>query len=410
MPSASEPARRGAGDSASLFDAVLGPGEVCGGGGLALDGVPVSALLRPADAQAVADCLAIAARHGVALVARGSGTKLGWGNPPRAKSLVLLELARLDRVIDLSPAEGVASVGAGLRVSALAQRCAALGRRTLLDGLYPEASVGGTVAVDPLGCQSAPGRELRGDLLGLEVALANGTLTRCGGRVVKNVTGFDLPRLYCGSLGTLGVITAVTLRLRPEPALRRVLGRELREPAAALAAAQELLAARVPHAGLAVEPGGRLLWLLEGAPAEIEEYARRFPGESLEPGAWDGVRARRIAPLEPHEARLRLAARPSDVGQIAELIEACAGAAALELALPAAGALFARVPAEHIALLAAQAAQRGWLCSAEAAPLAWKEGADVFAPDPATLPLARALKQRFDPESVLAPGRFQGRI
>jgi glycolate oxidase FAD binding subunit len=396
--------------SASLFASVLRDTELADPVGLEIDGVPVFAVLRPETPAEVAACLGVASRHGVALVPRGGGTKLGWGNVPRAKSLAVLDVSGLCKPLDLLPEEGIATLGAGVRIGDFEREAAAIGRRALLDGLDPHATVGGTVASDPLGCEFGLERRLRMDLLGLEVALANGTLARCGGRVVKNVTGFDLVRLYCGALGTLGVITEVTLRLRPLPQCAEVYGRELPSVAAAIEVAQQLLAARIPHVGVAVEPGGRLLWRLEGSPDELALHQRRFAGEPLADAAWLQVRALRVAPAAPELARVRISARPSDVGVIAHFMQSWAGEGALGLVLPAAGTLFARVEVGLLPGLFEEGVRQQWLVFVESAPQSFKESGDVFAAAVETLPLARALKLRFDPEAILSPGRFQGRI
>jgi glycolate oxidase FAD binding subunit len=396
--------------SASLFASVLRETELADPAGMDIDGVPVFAVLRPETAAEVAACLGVASRHGIALVPRGGGTKLGWGNVPRAKSLAVLDVSRLCKPLDLLPEEGIATAAAGVRVADFARQAAAIGRRSLLDGLDPQATIGGTVASDPLGCEFTLDRRLRMDLLGLQVALANGTLTRCGGRVVKNVTGFDLVRLYCGALGTLGVITEVTLRLHPLPELCEVYGRELGTVADAISEAQQLLAARIPHAGVAVDPSGRLLWRLEGGREAVALYQRRFAGEALDLAAWEQVRARRVEPAPPQLARLRISARPSDVGVIAHFVQSWAGEGALRLALPAAGTVFACAEPASLAVLFEQAARQQWLVFVEAAPLSFKESGDVFGPATETLPIARAIKRRFDPEAILSPGRFQGRI
>jgi glycolate oxidase FAD binding subunit len=408
--SSSEGVPRSVRESAASFAALLDEDGVADPEGLELDGVPVAAVLRPRTAQQVADCLGAAARAGVAVVARGSGSKLHWGNQPIGKSLIVLDTRALAGPLELLPAEGIATVGAGVALAELAQRCAEIGRTTRLDGVHASATVGGTIASDALGCEFSLDRQLRGDLLGLEVALANGTLARCGGRVVKNVTGFDLVRLYCGSLGTLGVITEATLRIRPVPAQCELRMRALGDVNAALGAAQALRAARVAHAGVAVDRSGRLLWRLEGSAEELALERGRFAGEPAALEAWEEVRAERAAPVAADSAALRISARPSDTAQIAEWVQAHAGPGALRLALPAAGTVFAAVPADALETLFAEAAHGEWLLCAESAPLGFKEHGDVFGASPETRELCRAVKLRFDPESVLSPGRFVGRI
>jgi glycolate oxidase FAD binding subunit len=396
--------------SSSLFSEVLAPEQIVDPGDLALDGVPVSAILQPASAEQVAACLGLASRQGAAVIPRGGGTRLGWGNLPRARTVALLDLARLTQRLEIVADEGIATASAGVRAAELERQAVAAGRRTTLGAVREESTLGGVVASDPLGCDFTPDRSLRADLLGMEVALANGSLARCGARVVKNVTGFDLVRLYCGSLGSLGVITEVTLRLRPLPRARRVCMRTRADLRGALEVARQLAATRIPHAGVVAMPDGRLLWVLEGAEEEVDALAQRFPGDPAPPRAWEDVRELRVRQPDEGRACVRVSARPSDGLTIWERILTWASEAVAVLALPAAGTLLASCDPGSLPAILAGASTSGWAAFVESAPASFKTTGDVFGAAPALLPLARALKQRFDPEGVLSPGRFQGRI
>jgi glycolate oxidase FAD binding subunit len=327
--------------------------------------------------------------------------------------VVLLDVTRLELPFELDPEEGVGSFGAGVRVEAIERAARGAGQRILAPSLPVEATLGGVIAADPIEPERAPGRRFRNDLLGLEVALADGALTRCGGRVVKNVTGFDLVRLYAGSFGTLGLITRATLRLRPLPADTRSLARACGSPGEALGAARALLGAGVEPEGVAVLPeahGVRLLWMLEGRPAELEARAGRYPGDPVDAGEWRGVAAR-VADREPARtgtAHLRIGARPSDVLAITERLWGEAGSEALWVALPQSGIVRARLPEDALAGWIETCAQAGWAVLVERAALELRARVDVFGRPDATLPLMRALKLRFDPERLLAPGRFVG--
>ncbi len=373
----------------------------------ALDGVPIGLAVRPGDAAEIAACLAQARGLGIAVVPSGGGTKLGWGNRSDAKGLMLLDLGRLARITDLDPDEGVATVEAAVRSDDLAKRAAAAGKRALLDSAHTGETVGGVIATDAFGPEVSHERRARNELLGLQVAFPDGTLARCGGRVVKNVTGFDLVRLQCGAFGTLGVITEATVRLRARPAARRVLGRALPSFADAIERALEVEGHGAAPAGLAVLPMGRgaeLLWLLEGGEADVALRAERAPGEPLADADWERVRRARAEPGAP--MWIRLGARSSDTCDLAFAVENLAGHDALRLALPGFGCLFAEPPEDALDPLVERCAKEGWACVVESAPAEWKRGRDVFGRAPEALPLMRALRQRFDPERVLAPGRF----
>ncbi len=374
-----------------------------------LDGVPIGLAVRPGSAAEVAACLAQARALGIAVVPSGGGTKLGWGNLSDAKGLMLLDLGRLANIADLDPDEGVATVQAAVRVEDLAKRAAPTGKRALLDSGHSGETVGGVIATDAFGPEAAHDRRARHELLGLEVAFADGTLGRCGGRVVKNVTGFDLVRLQCGAFGTLGVITEATLRLRALPAARAVVGRALPSFADAIEGALEIESRGALPAGLAVLPMGRgaeLLCLLEGGCAAVRLRAERAGGEPLEESDWE--RARRARSETGARTWIRLGARPSDTCDLAFAVENLAGHDALRLALPRFGCLFAEPPEDALDPLVLRCTREGWACAIESAPADWKRGRDVFGPAPEALPLMRALRRRFDPDRVLAPGRFVG--
>ena len=390
------------------FAAIVGADRVSAGEA-PLAGAAVSAVVRPRTAAETAACLGAAARESSPVVARGGGSKLHWGNPLDAASVSVLDLGALD-AIDLQPDEGIATLGPGVALDTLDAAAAGRGMYTLLDPLYPGATVGGTVAADPVVPGHSLDRRLRGDLLGLEVALANGELTRSGGRVMKNVTGFDLVRLYCGSLGTLGVITEVTLRLRARPAVQRVLRRAFGDLEAALAAAGELVLAPIELGGVGLRPadgGFELLWRLEGTERSVDEFAARAAGEPAPGEHWESLRAC-VAAHDSDATRVRLGARASDTGALCRSLAQDAGERALRVALPTSGVAFADTPADALPALYRRAEREHWSLFVERAPAG--AGIDVFGPAPDSLPLMRALKQRFDPARVLAPGRFVGRL
>jgi len=400
----------------SAFEAVVGAAHVCAPARPDLDGVPIAEVVRPGNAGEVAACLALAADAGIALVPSGGGSKRGWGNRSCADSLVQLDLGRLSSPPAVDPDEGIATAAAGLPLEVLEARARELGKTTWLPSVHRGATLGGSVAADPLGPELSLDRRLRNELLGLEVALPNGTLTRCGGRVVKNVTGFDLVRLYCGSLGTLGVITEVTLRLRPVPEQSRVLERVFPSVETALPLAVELaLEGGAVGAGLLAADGElRLLWRCEGREAELAERERRVPGSAVDEAEWaalGAVLAEGAEPwLGPGPARLRVAGRPSDTLPIWSALAARGHVCTPRLALPLVGVVYADVEELALPTIVAALADLGYALQVERCSPELKQTLDVFGPAPAVEALLRAVKGRFDPRGILSPGRFVARI
>src|SRR5450755_741394 len=175
------------------------------------------AVVFPATADEVAGVLRIANERGVPLIARGSGTNLSAGTVPHRGGIVLV-LTRMNRVKEVSGAELVAVCEPGVRTIELAQAAAAKGLLFPPDpGSQSTATVGGNVAECAGGLRALKYGVTRDYVLGVQPVLATGEIIRSGGRLVKDVAGYDLRRLLCGSEGTLAVMTELTLRLVPAP-------------------------------------------------------------------------------------------------------------------------------------------------------------------------------------------------
>src|SRR5258707_2938322 len=165
----------------------------------------------------LAEILRLSSEAGLAVIPRGGGTKLGWGNPP-ARADLILSTARLTEIIEHAWADLTVSVEAGCTIQRLQETLAQHGQRLALDPLWPEkATVGGVLSTNDSGALRLRFGALRDLIIGATIALADGTLASSGGKVVKNVAGYDLPKLVTGALGTLGVIVRAVFRLLPLP-------------------------------------------------------------------------------------------------------------------------------------------------------------------------------------------------
>ncbi|TMA36883.1 MAG: FAD-binding oxidoreductase, partial [Deltaproteobacteria bacterium] len=184
----------------------------------AVDGAVPAAVVRPGGVEEVQAVVRAAAEGRQALVASGRGAHLDVGAPP-ARLDALVRLDRLARLIDHQAADMTVTVETGCSLACLAAALAAAGQWLPVDPPRPEdTTVGGLIAADLSGPLRASQGTVRDLLIGLRVVGADGALITGGGRVVKNVAGYDLPKLHVGALGTVGVIVEATFKVRPRPA------------------------------------------------------------------------------------------------------------------------------------------------------------------------------------------------
>jgi glycolate oxidase FAD binding subunit len=183
----------------------------------AVAGVQPKLVIEPGTESELAEILRLANEAGLAVIPRGGGTKLGWGNAPTRADLVL-STARLTEIIEHAWADLTVGVEAGCTIQRLQETLAQHGQRLALDPLWPErATVGGVLSSNDSGALRLRFGALRDLIIGATIALPDGTLASSGGKVVKNVAGYDLPKLVTGAMGTLGVITRAVFRLHPLP-------------------------------------------------------------------------------------------------------------------------------------------------------------------------------------------------
>jgi glycolate oxidase FAD binding subunit len=402
----------------------------------AIDGVVPAWVVRPGDVAEVQACVRATAAGGWALVPSGLGAYLDRGAPP-SRVDVLLRLDRLARIVDHEAADMTVTVEAGCRLDVLAARLASAGQWLALDPPAPAATtVGGLIAADLSGPLRAAHGRVRDVLLGLRVVAADGALVRGGGRVVKNVAGYDLPKLHVGAFGTVGVIVEATFKVGPRPACEEAVVVAARTPAAAVEIARAVLDSEVvPHwlevagrGGLAEGPGdGAAVAVGLAGIAEEVAHAR---ARTLALAAARGVRAVPVAdgaelrarlaafPLEPAAAILRAAALPAEVGDVMLAFEREAGGAGSPvrcLAHAANGVVRAAVARPDavvpvVAALRPGLEARGGSLVVERATPGVKQQVEVWGDPGAGLPLMRRVKEAFDPGRVLAPGRFVGGI
>lgn len=183
----------------------------------AVDGVTPAAVVFPESIEELQAAVRTASASGLALLPAGRGAHIGMGMPPERVDCVI-STARLSRVVDHATADMTVTVEPGVTLASLAATLDTAGQWLPLDPPVPsQTTVGGMVAANLSGLLRQSQGAVRDLLLGLRVVRADGTLIKSGGRVVKNVAGYDLHKAFVGSLGTLGVIAEATFKIRPRP-------------------------------------------------------------------------------------------------------------------------------------------------------------------------------------------------
>jgi glycolate oxidase FAD binding subunit len=394
----------------------------------AVAGVQPQLIVEPGSEQELAKVLKLANESGIAVIPRGGGTKLDWGNAPRRAELIL-STARLNRVIEHVWADMTVTVEAGCTMQTLQETLAQHGQRLALDTLWPSrATVGGVLSTNDGGALRLRFGALRDLIIGVTVALPDGTLASSGGKVVKNVAGYDLPKLVTGAFGTLGVITRAVFRLHPVPKAARTiscLARDVTEAQRFLLTIQD---SKLAHSALQVRcvagAPPQVDILFEGAEAGLTAQAEQLrsmlaPALLTDPGpvVWK-ARGELYSAAKGSEsdcAVAKISILPSGIGEaLATLASASANKVSCNAVVQATGIGCVHLEGDSATIASILKSLRiqlertgGSLVIAHrptSMPVdAWGEPGD-------TLPLMRAIKQQLDPKSTLNPGRFVGAI
>lgn len=394
------------------------PGDV-------IDGITPRYVVAPGNSDEVASVLRFANDNSLHVTPRGGGTKIGWGAVPRGADFIL-STARLNRVLEHAWGDMTATVEAGCTLADLQRTLAEHGQRFPLDVLWPQqATIGGVVATNDSGAFRQRFGSLRDLILGVTVVLPDGTVAKSGGKVVKNVAGYDLPKLMTGAWGTLGVITQATLRLYPQPHDTRTFSFAMPSATAANAFISKILDSTLVLTGLQLRVGSaaqpQIDVRFEGITAALDEQAARLQQMAQAAGA---LATNAADPWQAREAMWRddpimckVTFLPANVASMLGAVERVATPLKIkwQLVAQAVGTGLLRVDAPNDqAAIATLSILRTELQRLEGslvvvhAPMQIKERFDVWGYGGDALPLMRRVREYFDPQGTLNPGRFLG--
>ncbi|HEU4912243.1 MAG TPA: FAD-binding oxidoreductase [Actinomycetes bacterium] len=392
--------------------------------GDAVAGVVPRYVVRPTSTAETAAVMAVAAAHDLCVVARGAGTKQDWGVPPRRVDLVV-DTTGLTGVVEHVAGDLVCVVRAGTPVESLQAVLAEAGQQLALDLPLPGATLGGTVAVSTSGPRRLLYGTMRDLLIGVTFVRADGIVASAGGKVVKNVAGYDFGKLLTGSYGTLGVVTEAVVRLHPRPVAQRVVRCPVAGPADAGRLAAAVLGSQLVPSAVEVEQRGdgpvAVTVLLEGIESGVDLRAagtRDLLGadaavdDRLPPGFTD-------LPFGAGGTGLKVTSTITGVAAVLESLRRAGTRQGVEVAVrgSAMGVLHAGLPAGTppgavaavVEAVRAVAREHDGSAVVLTAPPDVRAEVDVWGPVPG-LDLMRRVKDELDPGHRLAPGRFVGGI
>jgi len=361
-------------------------GKLFGGSKIEIDGAPSAELVvAPDSADQIARLLDFASEHRLTVLPWGAGVHQGFGG--RIEPDVIVSSSNLAGAVEWNPDDLTVVVGSGITLGGLDEVIGARRQSAVLPEADLSATIGGVVAAGVSGWRRLRYGPTRDRVLQVQFVTGDGRMVTGGARVVKNVTGYDIPRLLTGSFGSLGIITSVCLKLWPEP-----------EAAATVTADDPERAAAVTYRPQAVlETGDGVSVFLAGTSAEVEAQATALAGEVAEGFVWTEP------PIGTCAVRMRVS--PADVSPLVAQIGTGPFVAAHGV-----GEILAGVESDEIEPLREWAEVRGGTLVVERAPDDVYEAIDPWGASPSTLDLQRKVKAAFDPLGVLVPGRLPGGI
>ena len=414
---------------AKSIESIIGVEHVVSEPALIIDGLTPKLIVRPGSAEETLACIKVCAELDAAVVPAGRMTWLECGNPLERMEVVL-SLDRMKRIIDYSPPDLTATVEAGVTLAAF-NEITALERQWLpLDPPgYMHASLGAVAACNSSGALRLGSGTPRDYVIGLKLVHADGTESKSGGKVVKNVAGYDMNKLYVGSFGTLAIIAELTFKLRPLPERSSTLLITSRYRGALFQLAKRVLASELQPASVVLTrrlfdsidsgwPDDALLIRFNDSEAAVEHQTQwviqsideNYKGTVLNQDRAGDAWAQ-VSDFDYRTIRVKLSVPLSAVPAEFEkaflahldcVATADIGTGIIRLAFDVAG----QTAVDQLRKLRASATAANGTLVIEKAPLEVRRAAGVWGDAGSIAKLMRSIKTSFDPQSLLNPGKF----
>ena len=394
----------------------------------AVEGVAPDFVVEPGSVEEISDVMKLAASEGLAVAPRGGGTKMHIGDPPRQLDLIV-STARMNEVLEHTPGDQIVRLEAGVKLEDLQEHISDSDQMLAIDPPERGATIGGMVAANSSGPRRYRYGTIRDLIIGITVVLHDGTVAKAGGKVVKNVAGYDLSKLFTGSLGTLGVIATANFRLHPLPGAARTVAVDITDPQQAQAAAQAIVHSQVEATAVELHYGEnekRLTVLLESIPGGINakaETATFLLKQFGEVRTLSDEEAERFGPLTSPEVAdeivLKIGAPPADLDAVLESVLGAAerkglahpritGHAGTGVTLIGFSGENEDDAAGFVEEMREIWVRRGGNVTLQRSPLTLKQRVSTWDNGGDYLGLVRRVKEKFDPRGGMNPGRFLG--
>ena len=375
------------------------------GGDDAVDGVRPELVVAPIDEAAAQALVGYCGKEKIALVARGGGSKIGWGAPPTRCELILSS-RHLNKVVDHDTGNATVTAQSGVVLAELERQMREEGQFLPLDfETFPGATLGGVTATNHSGATRLRYKTPRDLVVGMTAVLSDGRLIKNGSKVVKNVSGYDLGKLFIGSYGCLGFLTSVTIRLRPEEEQSSWWQHNYQSWQDAAGMASQILSGDFEPALLRVTAHKSTFMLrgrFDGIAESVQTQLEQLPESEKEVASTENINSNvTIRAHLPLANAVSFAGKMTDEGATVVQWDAALGVVLASWE----NATSIKALTEK---LRAHARASGGILMVQKAPADQKDAELVWGEKRADFPLHQQLKQRFDAANIFSSGRFWG--